>query len=494
MAVPFYGEFRKRKAIKIATAGIPSSTLASFPKLFTITADMNIGDELTAQRLAVTLADGITLVPFGVLSFTSASGSATITFRAKFDLANTLSNGDTIGYLYYDNSGTDRSNKSGVLDSNTSAYFPLEEDPSGSAPQISDWSSNAAHGTTNGSMSSGQSITGQVSKGLTLDATDDYVAFPTGAINTALNGSAWTISFLIKPGASSAPFICVGPKNGGNQRLIGGHWVAGLNITLVEENIAVIGPIIPITASTWQHIAYTYGSGTVRAWKNGVEQGSGASYTFSGNATGAYSLSGGEFGTAADYDELKFDATNRSSNWLLYDYTDQFSNNTTFTLGSQEAIEVANNSLKYWFNGLPVQGADRVSGNDIKYWFNGLPAQDVLPQVVGFKSLLAFWMGGAVAYAPIGGGGAAVVLLGSIDALGTLGSILNRNISNGSTNMGQSSLDGRLSLARSIYGLIDGQGNLNGYILSATGIRSSLDGQSTLGALPIVGMSGSGLH
>src|SRR4029078_1180129 len=155
--MPFLNGFSKRKAIKIATAGIPSSSLTAYPKLFVITGDTNIGTELTSQKLAVTSVDGTTQVPYGALYFNSNGSTADLTIRAKFDLPNTLVNGATIGYLYYDHLATDQSNKASVLTSDVKAYLPLDDN--------NDWTSNGNNVTPTGSPTVG---TGQVKNGQTF--------------------------------------------------------------------------------------------------------------------------------------------------------------------------------------------------------------------------------------------------------------------------------------------------------------------------------------
>ncbi len=64
---------------------------------------------------------------------------------------------DTVIYMYYGNaSATDQSNKNGVWDSNYKAVYHLTQNPAGTAPQLLESTSNAAHLTTAGSMTSGE--------------------------------------------------------------------------------------------------------------------------------------------------------------------------------------------------------------------------------------------------------------------------------------------------------------------------------------------------
>jgi hypothetical protein len=103
----FLAGFSKRKAIKYGSQR-PSSSLTAFPKLLVVSNDADIGAELTSRKLAVTLADGTTQVPYGSHSFVSSGGLATFTIRAKFDLNSAANQGDVLGYLYYDHTASDQ--------------------------------------------------------------------------------------------------------------------------------------------------------------------------------------------------------------------------------------------------------------------------------------------------------------------------------------------------------------------------------------------------
>ena len=51
----------------------------------------------------------------------------------------------------------------------------LNQNPGGTYPQLTDASSRHNHGVTNGSMSTSNSITGVVDRGVELDGVDDYI-------------------------------------------------------------------------------------------------------------------------------------------------------------------------------------------------------------------------------------------------------------------------------------------------------------------------------
>jgi hypothetical protein len=65
-----------------------------------------------------------------------------------------------------------------VWDANYVGVWHLKEDPSSSPPQVRDSTTNANHGTTQGAMTGGDQIPGQIDGSLDLDGVDDYVAVP----------------------------------------------------------------------------------------------------------------------------------------------------------------------------------------------------------------------------------------------------------------------------------------------------------------------------
>ncbi|MFX1391920.1 MAG: DUF2341 domain-containing protein, partial [Promethearchaeota archaeon] len=83
---------------------------------------------------------------------------------------------DTIIYMYYGNSSmTSRQDPSGVWDNNYKGVWHLSEVPTGTSGEIKD-STAINDGTSYGSMSSTNQITGQIDGSIDFDGTDDYIS------------------------------------------------------------------------------------------------------------------------------------------------------------------------------------------------------------------------------------------------------------------------------------------------------------------------------
>jgi len=349
--MPFLAGFSKRKPIRYGTVK-PASNQTAFSLLVKASSDADIGAELSTRKLAVTLADGTTQVGYGALKFASAGGLADLALRAKVDLDSSAATNDVLGYLYYDATATDQQNKAVAVDSNTQGYWPLEEDPSGSAPQVLDWTSNASHGTSQGSMTSGDLVAGQVGYGLEFDGTDDYLSVPSFALPT----SAITFSCWWKPtvAVSDNDFILFrifdltgntrvydvfprfkdDPSNSGYY----GWYNNGVEGRLVTDLSGYFAQ------NTWCHLVHTYDGTTNRVYINGVERGSntpGVDATW--DTSTADDLRFGSTGQEPVVnfprlvlDEARLDNVARSADWVAYDYQNQFNNGNTVTLGAEE--------------------------------------------------------------------------------------------------------------------------------------------------------------
>ncbi len=102
-----------------------------------------------------------------------------------------LSTSDTVFYMYYGNPvAADQWDVNGTWDGNYESVLHLNEDPSGTPPQMQDSTSNNNHGTSNGGMSTADQVAGQITGSLDFDGSNDRIAVPN---NTTPNftASAW---------------------------------------------------------------------------------------------------------------------------------------------------------------------------------------------------------------------------------------------------------------------------------------------------------------
>lgn len=327
--MPFLSGFSRRKEIQYGTV-FPDANLSDFPKLFVVAADSDLAAELASGGgIAVTEADGTTGVPFGLYP-SSDPTSGDLILRAKFDLLTAASTGDTIGYLYYDASQTTTEDKAGVVSNGYELFAPLEEDPSGSAPQMFDWVSESNVGTTSGSMTGGDLVPGVVGNGLDFD---DVAKNVTGSVTL---GSDFTLECHVN--LTNAGFYCgllVLPGTGDN---------AGLTLNDTTRRPAVhdgasgfFASPDAMTLATWYALAGVYDSGSEVLYVNGVNKASGSGNTLSASAFRVNrDNTGGGAGALPKIDEARISSVARSADWLEYAHADDFDNADTFSLGAEE--------------------------------------------------------------------------------------------------------------------------------------------------------------
>ena len=265
--------------------------------------------------------------------------SATGTLVAWVRIPILSSSADKVIYLNYGNPASpDQSNPPGVWDANYAGVWHLNEDPSGTAPQSVDSTSNSNDGTSNGTMTSGDLVTGKMAGALDFDGTDDWVQAPhTASVNltgTGLTLSGWVsslgqtadVGILLK--STSGYQIHLGVESGetGNFRVN----TPDAGYTRLDTTSTVP------TDGTWTYLTATYDGAMARLYFNGSEQ---ATDPRTGNidATTEPVLIGRRaIGDArfmnGDIDEVRMSNVARSAGWIQTEYNNQSSPSTFITL------------------------------------------------------------------------------------------------------------------------------------------------------------------
>lgn len=334
----FLTGYNKRKAIKYNTV-FPGSNLTDFPKLFKITTDADIASELSSNNgIAVTLANGTTTVPFGLYPTTDGN-VGTLLLRAQFSPLTAASTGDVMGYLYYDHTQTTSEDKAGTVANGYALFMPLEEDPSGSAPQMFDWVTETNLGTSAGSMTSGDLVAGQVGNGLDFDGSNDYIDVP-GSLVTQ-----YTLECIFNLTDNSGLIETIDSSNTGiHDREL---YVDGGPLKLYHFDGAtkIASSSTNISGSTTYYGAGRYDGTDLQVFLNGAANGSAVA---AGNPYPTYTTPHWRIGVASGnvlfahgvLDEVRVSSVARSADWLAYAYADDFTNSDTFTLGSQETAHL----------------------------------------------------------------------------------------------------------------------------------------------------------
>ncbi len=322
-----------RKTLTIDNTKVSgSSNLTDFPVLVSITdADLATDAQADGDDILFTSADGTTILAHEIETYVSGTGTLVAWVKVP-----TLSyNVDTVIYMYYGNAGAaSQQNPTNTWNSAYVGVWHMKEDPSASAPQILDSTSNNRDGTSNGTMTSGDQVTGQMNGSLDFDGTDDYIS------TANLGVTSGVVSFWMKPattGSDTRLFsqLTGSPSQGGATRLGSG----GIEIWTGSSWVSVVSAST-ISASTWYHVALVYSAGSVTAYVNGVQKNTvSSSFSFSGPTFGIGARFLNTYGAYYNgvFDEFRVATTAITADWLITEYNNQSGPSTFLTVGSEEA-------------------------------------------------------------------------------------------------------------------------------------------------------------
>jgi RHS repeat-associated protein len=272
--------------------------------------------------------------------------------------------------------------KSDVIDNSGSSYvfgpqngwvadWHMDENPTGSAPQIRDATGNAFNGTAFGSMQSTDLVSGIIGNAIHFNGTNDYidVANATGLNPTKITVSAWVnpstwsadYTALVSKQESASPWkIFDLRKKPGSQNI-----QAAMAINGSEDTVT--GGLI--STNTWQQVAFTYDGETINIYNNGTLTGSNASPSGDLQA-GSSDLNFGRNPWASRFfngslDEIEISNVARDSNWIKLAYQNQRQDQPVVVFPPQPALtdhyqenfqsDSTLDSLGIWFRNFEVQ-------------------------------------------------------------------------------------------------------------------------------------------
>jgi hypothetical protein len=191
-----YPWLQYRKSIQIDSSKI-SGRLYDFPLLVDIN-DTDLFDSNKVQIDGSDIAFGDVTgnrLPHEIESFDQAGNGTHAHLIAWVRLPDLSSTKPNDIYLYYGNEAVfNQENAVNVWNSNYVGVWHMNQDPSGVSPLIKDSTLPHTNGTSSGSMTSGDLITGKIGNALDLDGIDDYIDFGTPSevnITDALTVETW---------------------------------------------------------------------------------------------------------------------------------------------------------------------------------------------------------------------------------------------------------------------------------------------------------------
>ncbi len=149
----------------------------------------DIFDTVTSSGgdIRVTKSDGTTELAREVVAINVTAKTGELHIKFTGTLSSTT---DTTIRIWYNGIDTEPATTAtygrNAVWSGYTAVYHLQEDPSGTAPQMID-STGTYDGTSNGTMTSGDSVASQIENGLDFDGVDDYISMAAMGISGSQN-------------------------------------------------------------------------------------------------------------------------------------------------------------------------------------------------------------------------------------------------------------------------------------------------------------------
>ncbi|MBN2182560.1 MAG: DUF2341 domain-containing protein [Sedimentisphaerales bacterium] len=317
------------------------SDLTDFPLYVKISSDADIGAHAQSDGddIRFTLADGVTVIPHEKESFSIDSGDATGHFWVKVPTINSSSTTDI--YIYYGNSeasnGDDPNN---VWDDNYLGVWHYSEDSwDGTSGEIKDSTSNNCNGARGGSATT--TADGKIGRGGAFNAVGYAALFGVDNIDNAFTLSAWVLNNNDLEEESGAwlgwPIVAQG-----FYYYIGWQgWSDGWTVCFKSDGTQYKMDTYNkyLTADTWYHINGVYDSSSLYIYSNGESIGSSSKGDHDVNDVST--VISGDANWDGLIDEVRVSNTNRSADWLKFEYRNiaEADNELTFS-SEEEAPEV----------------------------------------------------------------------------------------------------------------------------------------------------------
>jgi len=392
MALSGYG--RKCK-LTIQNSKVPG-TLSDFPILLDLT---NLPSEMFDADGSYPALNGGLDVKFSsdsagetqlaceIVTFTINNDPALGEVEIHVKVPSVASATDTDFYVWYNKAGdtlaaeTDTYGKHNVWDSNYKLVQHMDQDPSGSSPQMVDSTSNSNDGTSRGTMLSGDLVTGKIGDGLDFDGIDDDIDLGDTAslsFGDGTDDTPFTMSAFVKP--ASIPewgnVLCKGDgtwNTGEYQFVLHDDPSGSIGIRTVDESAAAHFTKITdagyVTAGNWLHMVAAYDGVDTNGF---LIYANGSSVAFTDGSDGTYVAM--ENTTKKTFigsrninrffpgiiDEVRQSNIVRSPNWIETEYNNQNAPATFIIEGTPETPGVDGNPFFLFANGL---GGNTLGGN-----------------------------------------------------------------------------------------------------------------------------------
>jgi hypothetical protein len=232
-----------------------------------------------------------------------------------------------------------------VYDSNYVGVWALNENPSSTAPQLLDRTSNTYHMTTYGSMASGQSLAdGVVDKAISFDGVNDYSL----VTNVSNFGPLHTITALVRNTALQSSVINVSSNTNSGFRLV----ISADELGLAFGGVGAYFSGFYIYSEVWEFVSTRVtGNGGTCHFRHNDSTNSASVGNMAATAINRITFATrGDINayTRVELDEVRISKSLRSAEWVKFEYEHIVNPYSVFTLSAVEDPNLVLTSFYYF--------------------------------------------------------------------------------------------------------------------------------------------------
>lgn len=344
-----------RLPITISASKVASTT-TGFPvyvKLSDLSSSFFTNVKSNGGDIRITKSDGVTEVPFELVSINTGASTGELYFKGDIS-----SSTNTTFYVYYKNASasgyasTSTYGRNNVWTNGYDAVLHMEENPGGTAPQMTDSTSGGRSGTTF-TMTSGDQVAGQFGNSVNHDgsATDRVRAGNFANLGTANKPYAISVWFNADTGETSGNLLHVSSGSDGSGWCLP---MLAINSSLVQAiswtggQVTALGTTA-ITQNSWNQTYATWNATSgLQVYLNGAREKTTTQAVFTASGGSNYIHTGFNYGSCSGntgtfdgkIDEVRIYNEHKPASWIQTEYNNQASTTSFYTIGGQEEPRV----------------------------------------------------------------------------------------------------------------------------------------------------------
>ncbi len=228
-------------------------------------------------------------------------------------------------FIYFgDPAASPKPPNSEVWSNQFTAVWHMNNDPSATAPQITDATSFLNHGTTGGTMVVNNLVEGKISGGIDFDGVDDYATMPVNGFNTDSGTVEMWINLDSIPLINSDYFFAHRQEDPMTDRVYLRVWNTEEWGTGMGDTYDLIRGSTLDTAA-WHHLAITWDGTEVLGFLDGTQDFGPQSYSALDTVREIFIMTWMPSSESADgtLDELRVSSVPRDSGWIVASYQNQ---------------------------------------------------------------------------------------------------------------------------------------------------------------------------